>query len=255
MNTPTPRRIESADNAFYRRLKKVLAGRGIRKEGAVLVSGPKSVGDVLRLLPERCEAWISAEGHGEPPATLTGDMPWYVLSRGLFAELDIFGTGAPLLLLRMPPIPVWDAAAPLPPGCTLLIPFQDPDNVGAAIRSAVAFDVAQVIMLAGSANPYHPKAIRASGGAVFHARLGVGPAVDALLDTLPLVPLSGEGRPLDDVAFPEPYALLPGVEGPGLPARFRARAVSIPISDRTESLNAAAATAIALYVWTQRRAR
>ena len=63
------------------------------------------------------------------------------------------------------------------------------------------------------------------------------------------MPLSKEGTRISDFKFPAKFALLPGIEGPGLPDRFRKTAVSIPISPGVESLNAVAATAVALFVW------
>ena len=44
-----------------------------------------------------------------------------------------------------------------------------------------------------------------------------------------------------------------GMEGPGLPEKWRERAVAIPMAGEVESLNAATAAAIALYVWSQSR--
>jgi 16S rRNA (guanine527-N7)-methyltransferase len=97
--------------------------------------------------------------------------------------------------------------------------------------------------------------LRASGGAVFRAALRQGPSLDELPDDLPVVPLSAHGADVAMFAFPERFALLPGVEGPGLPERFRARAISIPMSPDVESLNAATATALALYVWSRRTSK
>jgi tRNA G18 (ribose-2'-O)-methylase SpoU len=249
------RRIESADNPHFKRLKQALSGRGIRKHGVVIVSGRRSIRDVLAAFPEACEAWIATEDHVDPPAELAPGTPCLQLARGLFRTLDTFGTDAPLILMRTPSIPDWDVAAGLPEGCSLLIPFQDPENVGAAVRSAVAFQVDSVILLAEAGHPFHPKAVRASGGAVFHARLLAGPPLGDLPADLPLVPLSAEGRDIATFEFPERFGLLPGLEGRGIPTGFRARALSIPIAHQIESLNAAAATAIALYVWSCSRRR
>ena len=135
------------------------------------------------------------------------------------------------------------------PGCSLLIPFQDPENVGAVIRCAAAFDVQRIIVLSESANPFHPKAIRTSAGAVFSARLFEGPSLDMLSQDLPVIALSSSGRPLAGMRFPESFYLLTGMEGPGLPPRLQADAVAIPMAAGVESLNAAVATAIALYEW------
>ena len=139
----------------------------------------------------------------------------------------------------------------MPEGCTIFLPFQDPENVGAAIRSAVAFGAAQVILLAESAHPYHPKSLRASGGAVVHAKLLEGPSLKDLPESLPLVALSTDGRDLSGFVFPESFGLLVGMEGPGLPEKWKKHALAIPISHDVESLNAATAAAIALYVWSR----
>jgi tRNA G18 (ribose-2'-O)-methylase SpoU len=61
------------------------------------------------------------------------------------------------------------------------------------------------------------------------------------------------GMPLFEFAFPQSFALLPGMEGPGLPGGLKKNAVSIPMSPKVESLNAAAAAAIALYTWSRTR--
>lgn len=253
MTPKHPRRIESSDNAAYKEMVKLLSGRGIRKQEAALVSGSKIVADVLSTMPERCEAWIATARHAPPPPQLPAQAARYELSGALFRDIDVSGTDAPILRVRTPAIEAWDAAAGLPDGVSLLVPFQDPENVGAVIRSAVAFGVDRVILLEECAHPWHPKALRASAGAVLHATLRSGPPLPDLPPSLPVVALSPEGRNIAGVTFPDTFGLLPGIEGPGLPAAFRANAVSIPVSGGVESLNAATATAIVLYLWSRGR--
>ena len=91
--------------------------------------------------------------------------PSILLKKHLYNELDTFNTNAPLLVIQTPEIPEWDYR--LTEGCNLLIPFQDPVNVGAVIRSAAGFGVKKIIMLKEAAHPFHPRSIRASTGAVF----------------------------------------------------------------------------------------
>jgi tRNA G18 (ribose-2'-O)-methylase SpoU len=164
----------------------------------------------------------------------------------------VFGTHAPLLLITLPEILPWPPAEGFDDGCSLLIPFQDPENVGAAIRSAAAFGVSQVILLAESAHPFHPKALRASGGAVLSVRLRQGPALGELPGHLPILALSAEGADLCQTAFPPAFGLLAGMEGTGLPESWRRCALRIPIRTEVESLNAAAAVSVALYEWRRR---
>jgi RNA methyltransferase, TrmH family len=130
---------------------------------------------------------------------------------------------------------------------------RDPGNVGAVLRSALAFGASSVILGPDTADPWSPKAVRASMGAVF----SVPVARFASLDDLPrpvLALAAGAGEPLagplDDVT------LLVGAEREGLPEDVVAaadRVAHIPI--RSESLNAAMAATVALYEVTRRMAR
>jgi 16S rRNA (guanine527-N7)-methyltransferase len=250
MEDHSVRTISSDQNPVFKDLKKSLTGRGIRKTGQALAAGEKLVAEILAAHPEICLAWVS--GHDQPPPDVVPRLHWYQLTPELLGELDIFGTRAPLLLIRLPEMPVWTPSEVFPAGASVLIPFQDPENVGAAIRSAAAFGATQAILLAESANPFHPKALRASGGAVLSLPLRQGPALDAIPHELPVVALSSEGTDIRQAAFPPAFGLLPGLEGPGLPEPWRRRAVRIPIRPEVESLNAAAATAVALYEWKRR---
>lgn len=247
MSTRTVRTISSGQNPLFKHLKKLLTGRGIRKLGQALVAGVKPVSETLAHTPERCTAWLSCDD--PPPAGGPSHLEWFRLTPALLNELDILGTRAPLLLISLPDIVPWKPAEGFPPGCSVIIPFQDPENVGAAIRSAAAFGAAQVILLAECAHPFHPKALRASGGSVLRIRLRQGPALGELSAGLPIIALSPEGTDIRTLAFPSSFGLLAGMEGPGLPAEWRGRAASIPILPAVESLNAAAAIAVGLYEW------
>jgi 16S rRNA (guanine(527)-N(7))-methyltransferase RsmG len=241
------RTISSGQNPLFKHCRKLLTGRGIRKLGQALLAGVKPVSETLAGAPQRCEAWLSCDE--PPPPGGPPHLKWFRLSPALFRELDTFGTHSPLLLITLPDIRPWEPRDGFLPGCSLVIPFQNPDNVGAAIRSAAAFGASQVILLAESAHPFHPRALRASGGSVLRVQLRQGPALDKLPADLPIMALSPEGADIRQAAFPPSFGLLAGIEGPGLPAVWRRRAVGIPISPAVESLNAAAAVAVALYEW------
>ena len=71
---------------------------------------------------------------------------------------------------------------------------------------------------------------------------------------IPLFALSAEGPELGVEPFPDRFGLVTGVEGPGLPDHLRAGPTRrIPMEPGVESLNAATATAIALYAWRRGR--
>ena len=120
---------------------------------------------------------------------------------------------------------------------------EDPGNVGTIIRAAHALADGPVILGPGCADPFSPKAVRASMGSVF-AR----PPARAALDDLEgaLVALSAHGsRTLGEVELEAPLVLCLGAERAGLPAELEAGAVRIPV--RAESLNVAMAATVALY--------
>jgi 16S rRNA (guanine(527)-N(7))-methyltransferase RsmG len=216
----------------------------------------------LRETHREVQREIHQEIHREDLPDKLKEIPIYRLSSPLYRELDIFGTGTAILLVRTPPIEIWRAEemASTAPGCTLMLPFQDPENTGAVIRSAAAFGVRDVILLQESANPYHPKSIRAGGSAIFRVNYRKGPSIQEIqplaravhLQGIPLITLSMEGTRISQFQFPESFILLPGLEGPGLPEDLRHRALAIPMEPGLESLNAATAAAIALYEWRRR---
>ena len=120
---------------------------------------------------------------------------------------------------------------------------EDPGNVGTIIRSAHALADGPVVLGPGCADPYSPKAVRASMGSIF-AR----PPARATLAELPGRPLAlsahGE-RTLDEVEPAPPLVLCLGAERGGLPEELEREAVRIDV--RSESLNVAMAASIALY--------
>ncbi|MFO0909419.1 MAG: RsmG family class I SAM-dependent methyltransferase [Isosphaeraceae bacterium] len=249
------REVTSDSNPTYKLCRDVLTGRGIRKHGQALLAGPRQVAEVLEQFPERVEAWVTGATGPPPPEVTPPGLTWIRLSDALFRELDTSGTHAPLALVRVPDMPDFESEAVWPEGCTLFVPFQDPENVGAVIRSAAAFGVARVVLLKGAAHPFHPRSVRAAGPALFQVPLLNGPAIDELhSNQAELIALATDGEPLAATPFPDRFGLVPGVEGPGLPEAFRqGPRRRIPIAPGVESLNAATATAIALYAWSQAR--
>ena len=121
----------------------------------------------------------------------------------------------------------------------------DPGNVGTLLRTADAFGAA-VALSAGSADPTAPKAIRASMGAVF--RVPAAPFDDAPEPWIALVPR--DGMPLAELELDDAVTFVLGAEREGLRdevlRRCEARA-TIQLPGPAESLNVAAAGAIALY--------
>ncbi|HUJ33916.1 MAG TPA: RNA methyltransferase [Solirubrobacteraceae bacterium] len=154
------------------------------------------------------------------------------------------------------------ASAPAGPLCVYLHGVHDPGNVGAVLRSAQAFGASSVALGPGTADPYSPKAVRASMGAVFAVPLARAAIGDLPGTTIALVP--NAGRPLEVLwrsgyvsvgSSAEEATILVGSERDGLPEAVVAQAdhvTHIPIA--TDSLNAAMAATIALYELSRRMA-
>jgi TrmH family RNA methyltransferase len=104
--------------------------------------------------------------------------------------------------------------APCGPLCVYLHGVGDPGNVGAVLRSAQAFGASSVALGPGSADPFGPKAVRASMGAVFAV-----PVVRAGdLTELPgqkIALVAGAGEPLSELWRSAPNRSVRGVEIPG----------------------------------------
>jgi TrmH family RNA methyltransferase len=148
-----------------------------------------------------------------------------------------------------------DLPGPEPRPVTLALwRVADPGNVGTLIRTADAFGAA-VALSEGCADPTGPKALRASAGSVWRVPVVRFEASDNLsLASKRVALVAHGGEPLDEVDLGGEVVFLLGAEREGLPEEVpRDLEARIPI-ERAESLNVAAAGAIALYEW-QRRAR
>ena len=125
----------------------------------------------------------------------------------------------------------------------------DPGNVGTLIRTAYAFDAA-VALSGGCADPVGPRALRASAGAIFRVPIVDWDAVPARRVAL----VAHGGAPLESVDLEPPLTFLLGAEREGLPHDLVAQSqtITIVLPGAAESLNVAAAGAIALYELSRR---
>jgi RNA methyltransferase, TrmH family len=136
----------------------------------------------------------------------------------------------------------------------------DPGNVGTILRAAEAFGASCVALGPDTADPYGPKAVRASMGAIFtvpvvRAEPAELPGVTIALDATAERSLAAVWRahaPVSATRHPPTFSLLIGAERSGLPADVLTLAdevACIPIA--THSLNAAMAATVALYELTR----
>jgi RNA methyltransferase, TrmH family len=202
----------------------------------------------IRRLNRRREERFVAEGEDLVKAAReAGWQEVYRLEAGvdvepaLLDEVSALGSGTRVLAVYERR---W--APPAGPLCVALWGVRDPGNVGTILRSALAFGAASVALGPDCADPYAPKAVRASMGAIFALRVAkVADPAELPGTRVALVARAGEplAGPLD-----QPTTLVVGAEREGLPGDVVAqcdRIAHIPIA--SESLNAAVAASVALY--------
>lgn len=181
----------------------------------------------------------------------------YELAPDLMAELSDKEEPSELLLVaRIPERRLSDLkgrgfSAPPVIGC--LDRIQSPGNLGSIIRSADAFGVAGLVLIGHSADPYDPRAVRASTGSLFSvpvvAAANVEEAKAGLSELWPGTRWLGadeSGRPIDGQIAP-PAVLVMGSEGRGLSRAVREACdelVAIPMTGTVSSLNVAVAAGI-----------
>ncbi|HEY4138573.1 MAG TPA: RNA methyltransferase, partial [Casimicrobiaceae bacterium] len=176
-----------------------------------------------------------------------------IVSTRMFASVTAMPPDIGMLAVVRTP----SASVPAPARfCLLVEDIQDPGNVGTILRTAAAAGVAQVWLSRGSAFAWSPKALRAAQGAHFLTTIIEG--VDLIAWSTAFRSGGGHVAALvayrgDDFYATElrwPLALAIGNEGNGLSAALSDAAdyrVTIPMAAGTESLNAAAAAAVALF--------
>ncbi|HEX8977814.1 MAG TPA: RNA methyltransferase [Solirubrobacteraceae bacterium] len=176
---------------------------------------------------------LSAAGSG---------LPGLEVEPELLAGISGLGSGTRTLAVYQER---WAPAA-TGPLCVYLHGVADPGNVGTVLRSAQAFGADSVAVGPGTADPYGPKAVRASMGAIFTVTLARADPPGRLPGpTVALV--AGEGPPLQALEL-RAATLMIGAERQGLPRELVAGAdhiARIPIA--SHSLNAAMAATVALY--------
>jgi TrmH family RNA methyltransferase len=146
----------------------------------------------------------------------------------------------------------------------VLADVRDPGNAGTILRSAWAVGAQAVFLGTGTADPYNPKVVRSSAGALFRVPVARGVAIPWLLDELGargirrVVADPHSGLAYDEVDLTGPCALLFGNEAWGVPEEVVRRVderATIPMQGQAESLNVGAAAAVFLFEAARQRRR
>lgn len=258
-----PIRIDDPDDprvAAYRDVReRDLAGRQGRfvAEGKVvlnvLFAARRFEIESVLVLENRLAGLTDTLRHAPP------DLPVYVASSAVMDAIAGFHIHRGILAIgrKRDLLPVEELLAALPAKALVvaLVGISNHDNMGAIFRNAAAFGADAVLLDDTSCDPLYRKAIRVSVGAVLKVPFAVGGSAQELAAALSRqnfeqIALSPGGSiDIRDVAPSDRMALFLGTEGEGLPEALlkRLKTARISMAEGFDSLNVAAASAIALH--------
>jgi TrmH family RNA methyltransferase len=233
--------IASPQNPRLKALRKLHGKRERERSGLFVAEGEDLIAAAAR------SGWSAVEGYRLAGSGLGGE-GFRDVERSSLAAVSALGSSTRVLAVYEQR---W--GQPAGPLCVYLHGVGDPGNVGTVVRSAHAFGASCVALGAGCADPYSPKAVRASMGALFSVPLARVEEVAALPGER-IALLAHGGETLERVARGRARELtvLIGSERDGLPSEIVEaceRVARIPIA--SDSLNAAMAATVALYEMTR----
>jgi tRNA G18 (ribose-2'-O)-methylase SpoU len=256
-------RIDDADDprlADYRGLTDVALRRLLEPAGGLYIAESSKV--IARAVGagHRPRSLLVQEKWLDDVAGIAGDAPVYVVEADVAEQITGYAVhrGA-LAAMHRPAMP---SVAEVVAGARTVVVLEDivdHTNVGAAFRSAAALGADAVLVSERCADPLYRRSVRVSMGTVFQVPWTRLPAWDEAAGILhgtglhlAALALAANAVSLDEFVArrPERVALLMGAEGDGLSRRALAAAdtiVTIPMAGGVDSLNVAAASAVALW--------
>ncbi|WP_374079782.1 TrmH family RNA methyltransferase [Bdellovibrio bacteriovorus] len=241
--------ISSKTNDHFRRWADLASARGIKKHNEFILMGEKLIEEFLENPNFKIKGEIVHEDLKSltltAPALRGQRIPVFKLPKALFNEIDIVGTHYNLLVLEPKEISALSSAPPQ--GLEVVSPLGDPSNLGALARSALAFGASKMILTEESCNPYHPKAIKSSAGALLKLPLfKVGKFAEFVAGDEEVYALDMKGENVATFKWPKNVRLAIGEEGPGFSGLKGLKRLSVQ-TQGVESLNATVAASIALF--------
>ena len=258
-------RISKSKQRLARRLR---SRRAREREGSAMVEGPGVVREALRSQVEVRWVLVGEEyGAGERGRAIVAACRERGVEAGLAPDPEVrnlCATDAPQPVVACLRPPALESRS-LERGRYLMARgVQMPGNLGTLIRSAWAFGLDGVVIGSGTVDPWNPKVVRASAGAMFHLPLigepaGLDESGDGAAEAVParlnFLCTDAGGEPLEEVeeARARDWVLVVGNEGSGIdaPLRPRGRTVAVPLDPGVDSLNVAVAGSILMYELTR----
>ncbi len=256
-------KITSRANERVKEIGRLCADPAARAEkGLCVLFGEKLCLEALRLGAAVREVWFTDEAYARSPKAVQKliDSAEEALGMSVGVDEKLSYQKTAQGVFAVAEIPRANAVTS-PDRAIILENVQDPVNVGAVIRSAAALGWREVILSDSCADAFSPRALRASMGAAFAVNISVSEKISDKINELEsngvccvATALKAESVPITQIDKTKQIALVVGNEGSGLTRETievcTVTAV-IPISASVESLNAAAASAVAM--WELRR--
>jgi TrmH family RNA methyltransferase len=255
--------VTSRDNPLLKSARKLRGAKGRSAAGTFIADGRKLITEALDagLEPETIFVSEYALVHGltaedrtflKKAENLLGEDQVIALGERQYRELAGTETPQPFAAVFRKPEGVAHAE-----GSSVLVldRIGDPGNAGAMVRTARAAGFGEVWTVKGTVDLWSDKAIRAAAGSLFrmHVREGLS-AKEVLADACAVgarvYALGMGGQDLYETNLCGSVILIVGNEGSGVQELFSGQTdavLAIPMADGIESLNAAAAAAVALY--------
>jgi TrmH family RNA methyltransferase len=241
--------ITSKRNPRLRELRRLHDRKHRREQGLFVAEGEDLVAEALRH-GSAPRTVYSVKGAGLP-FSLPAGVEHVEAGAEALSAVSSLGSGSRVIGVFETP-DMWELQ-PVTSSCVYLHDVSDPGNVGTVLRAAHAFGAKAVVLSERTADPFGPKAVRASMGAVFAvpvARAGVGEARAGLgLAAVALVP--NAGTPLRALDLAAPVLFVVGAERTGLPAEVVGECESVahvPVAPGgVDSLNVAMTATLCLY--------
>ncbi len=257
--------FEAPELDIYARLTEAqLLNRDKPEEGLFIAESPKVIERALDAGYEPVSMLVEKKhltGEAKDIIHRLGDAPIYTAEFEVISKMTGFNlTRGALCAMRRSSIPTLEEVCKNARRIAVLENVMNPTNVGAIVRSAAALHMDAVILTSGCSNPLYRRAIRVSMGTIFQVPWTILPKDDEdYVKTLQNLEFKTAAMALTDnsvsidhppLMAEEKLAVILGTEGDGLAASTIESCdytVKIPMSHGVDSLNVAAASAVAFW--------
>jgi len=254
--------ITSLRNPAILAAKALQTKRGRDESGLFLCDGEHMVAEAVQNAPERIQAVYVDEKQAEKYVAILDAVSTekqFSVPEQVLAAISQVKTPQGIAAVVRKPLPA--ALESLGNRIILLENVQDPGNVGTVLRTAAAAGFAGCVRTPGCADPFSPKALRATMGSVFRVPVAEAQSAPEAAETLIQNGYAVIAAVLDGEDFyarkplPDKVCLIVGNEGAGITpetAQAASHRYRLPMRGGAESLNAAVAAAVMMYEIVQR---